>query len=450
MITNSNVLFIMLFILWGNMMLYCTFKLGERVLLFAFGVAFFIFLLGRDSLEQLFNYESETIFPEKINNHAYFSMICALVGIWGSYLYCNVPYSHSNNPNTNTLKYSYLYKYIRKYSKICFFITYPFALLINLVIGLFVMKYGYYSYYTDLSGIIAKSPILYLFSKIEIMMPASFSIYMSTLPSKKEFKVLSRPYIVYLLLTLTSGQRATFLLGLLLFFIFLIYMQEIRPGEKWFTKKYFKYIIIGIPLIAIGGSAYKTIRFGNEVSDFSMTESFCRFFYDQGVTSNIVKRAYEYETSIPKQEDPYVFEFLHSGIPARILGNEVYQGNNLDHAYKGGSFTHSLGYVIMGNGYLLGGGTGSSFIAELYYDFGYIGVLLGSCIYGFIFSTITNFRKTGVFGRSLLFIIVTQLLWAPRASFSGFLAFLFAPSTIGLLLFIFGLSYYKLRRFRKI
>lgn len=443
-LVGSNLLFLLLFLLWGNMILYSLFKLGERILLFAYGVAFYIFLLGRDCLEQFFLYPSDTPFSDKLNNHAYFAMICSIIGVWVSFsVFCR-RYSKSNNPNKIIIGSDYLYKSIRKYSKISFYATYPFAIIINLVIGFFVMRYGYYSYYTDLSGVIAQSPILYLFSKLEIMMPASFAVFMATLPDKDEFKKLSVPYVVYLIITLGCGQRSTFLLGLLLFFIFLVYMQQIRPQEKWFSTKYMTYAVMAVPLIAIGGSAYKAIRFGNDVSEFSVTENFCRFFYDQGVTSNIIKRAYEYENSIPKQEDPYTLEFLHSGLPARLLGNEVYQGNNLDYAYKGGSFTHSLGYVIMGNGYLMGGGTGSSFIAELYYDFGYLGVLLGSALYGFIFSTITNFKNTSIFTKSLSFIITTQLLWAPRASFSGFLAFLFAPSTILLILFIFGTSYVKL------
>ena len=428
------------------MMLYCIYKLGQRVLLFAFGISFFVFLLGRDGLEQLFLYESETKFPDNINNHAYISMICALFGVWGAFSFSIKPYSKTNTPHNLTLKKQVFNNYIKKYSKLCFFITYPFAIILNIAIAIFVIKFGYHSFYTDLSGIIAQSPILYVISKIELMMPASFAIFMSSLPSKSEFKKLSKPYVIYLIITLGCGQRSTFLLGLLLFFIFVVYMQEIRPNEKWFSSKTLKTIIISLPLIAIGGTFYNSLRFGKETSDISIYDGFCRFFYDQGVTSNIVKRAYEYEYKIPIQETAYTLEFLHSGLPARILGIEVYQGNNLDHAYKGGSFTHSLGYAIRGDAYLAGGGTGSSYIAELYYDFGYLGVFLGSCIYGLIFSSITNFKKVGIFGRSLAFIIVTQLLWAPRASFSAFLSFIFAPSTIGLLILIFGGAYISTKK----
>ena len=32
----------------------------------------------------------------------------------------------------------------------------------------------------------------------------------------------------------------------------------------------------------------------------------------------------------------------------------MYAGNTVEHATKGGSFAHALGYVVLGNKYLLG------------------------------------------------------------------------------------------------
>lgn len=434
---QCNGLYLVLLMSWMNMMLYSMFKMGERVLLFAFGVSFFIFLLGRDGLEQLFGYPPETIFQDRLNTHAYIAMLCALWGVWLAFVVFHLPYSKNNQPILTT-RGKIQARYVRQASRMAFFLTYPFGIVLNLGIAYFIMKYGYYSYYTDLSGILAQSPLLYLISKIELMLPAAFAIFMATLPSKAEFKPLAKLYLFYLFLTLGSGQRATFLLGLLLFFIFLIYMQQIRPEELWFKKRYYKLLIISLPFIAISASLFNAVRFDREQTDVTVVERFGKFFYEQGVTSNIVKRAYEYQDEIPKQKDYYVMEFLHSGLLARIMGNEVYGGNDIDHATKGGSFTHALGYTVMGDAYLMGGGTGSSYIAELFYDFGYIGVVLGSIIYGYLFSWVTNFKTASLFKRALGFIIITQLLWAPRAAFSGFLAFLLSPSIMGLLLFIFG------------
>lgn len=62
----------------------------------------------------------------------------------------------------------------------------------------------------------------------------------------------------------------------------------------------------------------------------NMAKGFIEFFYDQGVTSNVMKRAYIYKDQIPSNQI-YVLEFLHSGILARLLGIPVYHGNNIEH-----------------------------------------------------------------------------------------------------------------------
>lgn len=442
---NCDYLYAILLFTWINMMFYSINKLTQRILLFCFGIAFFTFLIGRDGMEYFFNHESETLFTKEVNHHAYLSMLLGLIGVWISFAL----YNHGNScPGGLHLDHrkAIFYHYIRRYSLLCFYIVYPLAMSVNIVIAYFVIKYGYAAKFTDLRALIEASPVFYVFTKIELLLPTAFCIYMATLPCKKKFLKITKPYFVYLLFTLGTGGRGDFILGILLIIVFMAFMQQTQPNIIWIDKRKLKYGILFVPIIAIGSSFINVIRFGGDADDISITEGFSNFFYDQGVTSNAVKRAYQYEDYIPKQKDYYSFEFLHTGIVARLLGNKVYQGNTIDHATKGGSFTHALGYTVMSNGYLAGRGTGTSYIAELFYDFGYIGILLGSCIYGYIFSLANNFRKSGIFIRALVFIILTKILWAPRGGYSGFLSFIFAPTTLFLLMFVFAcaqISYIK-------
>ncbi|MBD5338810.1 MAG: O-antigen polysaccharide polymerase Wzy family protein [Bacteroides sp.] len=439
MIAGSNLLYLGALLIWANLMIYALNKIKNRIFLCCFGISFFVFLLGRDGLEQLFDHRIETLFPESINNHAYLSMIISLIGIWVSYIvFQKNPSQHllTRIVNINCKPFS-IYFYVRKYSRIAFFMVLPFAILLNLIIAYFVIRFGYYSSFTDLRVIMENSPTFSILSKIEMLLPTSFAIFMSTLPSKQEFKRVGGSYIIYLLITLACGARGDFVLGALLIIIFLVFMQRLQPNIVWVKKKYVKLCLFTLPLIAVGATFYKNIRFGESVEDVSFMDGFTSFFYDQGVSLNTLKRAYQYEDAIPKQDGFYSFEFLYVGIPARILGIPVYQGNTIDHATKGHSFTHAFGYTIMGNGYLMGAGPGSSYIAELYYDFGYIGVFLGSCLYGFIFTLINNFNSGGLLRRSLIFMIIPRLLWAPRSGFSWFISFLIAPTTIILVGFIF-------------
>lgn len=136
----------------------------------------------------------------------------------------------------------------------------------------------------------------------------------------------------------------------------------------------------------------------------------------------------------------YSFEFLRSGILGRILGIPIYHGNTIEHALYGGSFTHALGYVVLGTSYLAGYGPGSSYIAELFYDFSYMGVIIGSVIYSWLFVNISNIAGKPPFIFSICLSVLTQLLWAPRSSFSGFITVLFYPTTWIAYLVIFGFA----------
>ena len=433
-----DILYAGLVLTWVAMMFYCLNHLTKRIALFCFGLAFFTFLMGRDGMIPFLNQE-HTSYTREINNHAYISMELAIIGVWLTFMIFSHTQSKHDNVKTLSSREIIWYSHVRKYSIISFYIVYPFAILVNLAIGYFVIKYGYAAKFTDLRALVENTPIFYTISKIELLLPASFSIFMATLPSKKQFMKIVKPYFIYLILTLLTGGRGDFIMGILLIIIGMAFMQKIEPDITWISKnKTRKLLLVGVPIIAIGGSIMNIVRFGGSTDEVSLSDSFVNFFYDQGVSVTTIKNAYKYEESIPKQDDLYILEFLHTGLLARLLGNPVYQGNTIEHATKGGSFTHSLGYAIMGEVYLSGRGTGTSYIAELYYDLGYIGVFLGSCLYGFLFSLMSSLSKTGLFSRSIIFIILTKLLWAPRGGYSLFLGFLFAPTTLALLLFVFG------------
>jgi hypothetical protein len=120
----------------------------------------------------------------------------------------------------------------------------------------------------------------------------------------------------------------------------------------------------------------------------------------------------------------YTLEFLHSGIFARIFGYTVYYGNSYDRALYGGSLAHSMGYIVLGTKYLEGQGTGTSFLAEFYQDYGYFGAVLGTAIYAILISKIANVKKLcgNVWIRTIQLYLIQKILWAPRGSFADIIS----------------------------
>ena len=431
--------FLLVICVWVFLIFYALENIKDRSMLFAFLIAFFVFLLGRDFLQQFFKYQVEN-FSENTQRYAYNAYLISLltVGI-GYYFFSSrkkhvAQYHTAHNSNRNYLLL------VRQLSLYLYYITWIFAVISKFLVGTFVASRGITDYYTDYSEYLIGNSFYYLISKIELMMPVVWCIYLASCPSKKKLKWPLILYVFYLVISLGSGQRSTFMLGILFLFIYFMYRQGLNPEEVWVTRKIIFLGVLSLPLLAVFGSFYSIWREGGDLATMNMAKGFIEFFYDQGVTSNVMKRAYIYKDQIPSNQI-YVLEFLHSGILARLLGIPVYHGNNIEHAMYGGSFTHTLGYVVMGNAYLAGRGTGTCYISELYQDMGYVGILLGNIIYAYLIAKIANKQddKT-LFLSSVRFMIITQLLWAPRGSFTGFITQNIAPTTLVVFVMVFGMS----------
>mgnify|MGYP004516495761 CR=1 FL=1 len=440
LISGANLLFSIGLLIWLNIFIYALRDYGNRSMLLAFMISFFVFLMGRDLVQQLFLYKVEN-FTDDINSHLYISIIFSLLSLLAGYVVCNYfeRYSRKNLSFDNSRENTSVDPFVKNISKYLFYVSWIFAITSKLIVARYVSSFGYSEYYTDFSEYLYGNTFLYIVSKLEGVMPVALSIFSATLPTKKEYRIPVLMYIAYMLISLLSGQRSVFTLGILFLLVYFLYRNQKDPSEKWVTRKMVVLAIIAIPILSVFMTIFSNIRMGEQVGAVTLTSGVMDFLYDQGVTGNVIKRAFMYKNQIPKQI--YSLEFIHSGIFARIFGIHVYHGNTVEHAMYGGSFTHALGYIVLGPSYLAGRGTGSSYVAELFQDFGYFGIIIGNIMYGYIIARINRpITKNNVLKMSIRYYIITQILWAPRASLTGFLANLFAPLTIVAFLFVFSLA----------
>ena len=436
LICRASFLLAFAIVIWVDMMLFAYRRIENRSPLFAFGIAYFTFLMGREFLEHYFGYKLE-YFNSESNRHLYICMIVSLLSLFISYIIISKK-TTTEKPEMKIDDIDLYAKCVRQTAGIIFYCIWPLSIGYEIIVGRFVSSHGYTDYYSDYQVSLSNNVVLSLLSKADIILPLAFAIIMASLPKKREFKWPLILYLIYLLLSLTSGRRGTFILGILQVFVFIVYMQGVFPFDGWFKRRFVLYLATIVPVFAIVGSIINIARFGGSTENFGLFEAFIAFFYDQGVTGNVVKRAFEYSYRIP--DATYTLEFLHSGIIARILGIKVYNGNTIENALYGNSMAHALGYIIMGKQYLLGRGTGSSYIIELYHDYGYLGVALGNIVYAWLFAKLYKNFDNNICIRSMIFAIFPRLLWAPRGSFTGFITLLTSSSTIVTFIIIFGIS----------
>ena len=182
--------------------------------------------------------------------------------------------------------------------------------------------------------------------------------------------------------------------------------------------------LIAFPFLLVGLGIFSKIRTGDKIEFSNVGDSIVDFVYNNGVSVNVIKRSYELDSRL-RSDRFYSLHFLHDGVFGLVFGSDG-AGNNADKATEGYHLAHALPYLMFRDKYLEGAGTGTSYIAELYHDFGYIGVAIGSIIYGYVMQKINriwNSCHNNIWIVAVGFAMVEAFIKAPRWNYDIFVAY---------------------------
>ena len=119
-------------------------------------------------------------------------------------------------------------------------------------------------------------------------------------------------------------------------------------------------------------------------ADYSFRLDLVRdFLYSQGVSSDILRIIVQRSYDIPTQSVPYSFGslanyFSNNLITRAIFNTELIREHTIQRAISGASLGSTLAYLEYPITYLRGVGMGSSYVAELFVDFSYLGLIIGN------------------------------------------------------------------------
>ena len=161
---------------------------------------------------------------------------------------------------------------------------------------------------------------------------------------------------------------------------------------------------------------------------------FVDFMYKQGITFTMLSRGYEAIPNLPNRESknytfgPYI-DYITRGTPAQILfgAESLGASNSLERATEGNNFNASLSYYLYGNMYFQGYGTGSSYIIELYADYGFIGISIFSVLLGMLLSSFNKIFIRGYVLRVVLIRGLMDVFIIPRFSVLSWTTFILSP-----------------------
>lgn len=412
------------FLLLAHNIFYTFENFIERTIFFSFNATFFVFLMGRVFVTTFFKYNLNTnLFGLAFNNletvnhiliSFYISLLCLFLGHnWATFR----KFSQKEQGGHS------FWFFFRKVSKYFFYFTLIFRFLYLIDISRFVSSYDYFEYYLSYS-----SSLPGLFIRFASMYDVAFFSFLASEPKKRESLIPISLYIIEGVFSLRTGQRANFMMNILIILIYVVICNRKKlNARKWFTKKVVISCIVVFPLLMVILNNFGQQRGRSGELQYSYTDSFLHFFYAQGVSANVIGYTKELSDYIPKGKvysiGPF-FEFTNN-----LLGNRYY-GQTSERALNGFLFSHTISYLIMPDMYLRGSGYGSSFIAELYHDLGYIGIIVGSFGYGILLRKLFCWYLSNRYLRIFMLLMTRSLLFIPRAGATSFLVSTFALENI--------------------
>ena len=110
--------------------------------------------------------------------------------------------------------------------------------------------------------------------------------------------------------------------------------------------------------------------------------------------------------------------------------------NTVERAIYGTSLDQSLYYIINRVSYLNGNGCGSSYIAETYLAFGYLGTFLFNIILANVLNKIDVYGYSKFWKNVLVLIFILSLFFIPRSGFDDFVGEFASATHILVIMFV--------------
>ena len=412
-------------VIWISLVIYNFDR--HRFALFSFYITFFAFLLGT----AIVGYFDETV-SLRFNDgeallHTYKCLYIALIAVHiGSWFARNTKFRIRKRVYDSKESTNEGYKdnsSIRIASKYFFLFCSVFSIALALEKMAFTLITGSYT----LSYINLKSSLPSFFQKIDGMTLYAFFIYLACLPDPKKSKLVFADQFLISILLLIHGQRTPIVMTVLTIAIYIVlYENEIGEPFKYIKKRTYVLALAIFPFLLTFFDFFMAFRDGRTYTFVGLWNSVEHIIASLGGSVNVIGYGYTYSSSFPANKIYSlggVIDFITKNIFSKLIfGTEVYSGYSAQYALNGNSFSHAITYIVKPTSYLAGYGMGSSYIAEAFHDFGYVGVIIFSFLYGVILQKV-GYIKRGKTIRNAVIIMATYfILVAPRSNADSFIA----------------------------
>jgi oligosaccharide repeat unit polymerase len=293
---------------------------------------------------------------------------------------------------------NYDYNFLKQLFLVILFIAMPFYIYKHFIYFSYFLQYGYIGFYKSTEFLEEAGFLVRSFS---FLVPIAFLGYFFLEKNKKLILLICLIYFIINIPPLLSGFRGQFFTFWLT--IFLFYKQ------KFNNKLSFKALFILIFVISTAGLLISFVR--DDVSPnveiilniIINKNPILEFFKQQGASFYVTAMAIEFK----KEFAPNILKYLMWEPIGSIFPTTL--------SVPGRAFATDLMIKINYNGYLMGYGTGSSYLAEAYLLGGSMAVCLTSFFIGYFLSKLYKIIEyTNIYIKILIFTIIQYAFFLPR------------------------------------
>lgn len=417
--------------------LYCFNNIKYYIIHLIFYITIFLFLVSRPTIDY-FKYGLIDTYQEDVYRFSFLAVIISIIGLTiGGFL---VSKRESKlKEEIKTLKNKRFIDSVRKVSLLVFLVSYPFYLVRIIERLMYRLNVSYYEYYADF-----KSELPYFTYTLSTFVVYAMCIYLATKPNKRHSTIVLGMFVTGNVINLLIGTRNPFVLSLIFSFVYFFVRNQTEKGV-WIGVKEKAMLYLGTPIMMLIMGFLNYARDGEGIGNMSLSELLIDFVYKQGTSFGVLARGYLYGSNLPVREfRNYTFspiiEYITRGNLGILFGGTpfVSANNSLELALTSDRYAHNISYIVLRQDYLAGHGIGGSYVMEMYTDYGMIGLFLLSIIMGisFIFMMKSSYQS-GILFFSITLLILNNLFFMPRGSFTESFLNLFTLQFWGIVIVIF-------------
>lgn len=460
---ETTVLILSVFLAWGVALLSALSMKNKNVIHIFFLFTFFVFLLSRVMVRWLDSGEIYMPFPQEVMTTVY---TCLFLSLFGLTIGAALPIIRLSPQRQSPLEQRKLdmakeEERQKKEGEARELLRVPaaiFTILCGVAALLLVLEQAAFWRVSGYGGDLRtafKSSLPTIIVRISHVYTLMLCIYLATLPKKRRCMPILLQYLAVSALKMFYGSRMDFTVGLMFLLVYFVMRDQMnkdlktdpseKPPTKWFGKGELIFTLVSIPLLIVLLVFVGNYRTHTSFSFSGFGDSFKEFFEKQGTSIDFIGYTKIHKAQITQPHFLFLFdrtyEFLTTNPLASFLtGRHSYAANTEARALYGSSLGMTLYYYVNRTSYLLGNGGGSSYVAEAWIGYGYVGVFFVNVLLAKIMSWLSRFRFRRLAPSVFVLLYLQSLFFMPRGGFDTFVGD-FASMTHLIAVFLLWIAY---------